>query len=279
MYAYARKLMLKIRYRCIFTQFHRYMSHTAATPNCTYCGRHDSATHLLGSCTHPVIHGLICSKHNNGAQLVLKAFRNRSPFGASALLANVGNGAAAPHRRTLPDWLGLNNYNLCPDILIIKGWTQEKLDRGCFPTVHSRGVTLIFIEYKTCDDYAFDETIQNSIWNYYTPTPESPHPQRRHLFEMLRARGWCVLGLQPDGIVSTKGDRMLSVPIGHGAFIRKDTLADTFVSALNLSVSAANRLAKDLVVHQALSAAKIHRTANSLLHRNASASPASAGSG
>ena len=144
--------------------------------------------------------------------------------------------------------------------------------------MHSRGVTLIFLEYKTCDDYAFDETIQNSIWNYYTPTPESPHPQRRHLFEMLRARGWCVLGLQPDGIVSTKGDRMLSVPIGHGAFIRKDTLADTFVSALNLSVSAANRLAKDLVVHQALSAAKIHRTANSLC-RNASASPASAGSG
>ena len=85
---------------------------------------------------------------------------------------------------------------------------------------------------------------------------------------MLRAKGWQVLGLQPDGLVSTSptADRMLTIAIGHdGAFIpRTDTTITSFTAALGLPSSAANRLAKTLVIHQATAAAKIRLTANNL---------------
>ena len=91
-------------------------------------------------------------------------------------------------------------------------------------------------------------------------------PHRQHLFEMLRAKGWQVLGLQPDGLVSTSptADRMLTIAIGHGAFIRTDTTNTSFTAALGLPSSAATRLAKTLVIHQATAAAKIRLTANNL---------------
>ena len=89
---------------------------------------------------------------------------------------------------------------------------------------------------------------------------------------MLRAKGWQVLGLQgPDrGLVSRTAsptaDRMLTIAIGHGAFIRTDTTIASFTTALGLPSSAANRhlAAKTLVIHQATAAAKIRLTANNL---------------
>ena len=168
-FAYARKVLLKIRYRCVFIQSRI----TPNNPRCTLCGHFDGHTHLVANCSHPVIHGLICSKHNDGAQMALKAFRNKSTFGSSALIANVGNGEVAPHEKTLPAWLRLTDYNLCPDVLIIKGWTQEDLAAGRHPTPQSPNVSLVFIEYKTCNDYEMDRTVQEKVWDYYTPTPDA----------------------------------------------------------------------------------------------------------
>jgi hypothetical protein len=148
-------------------------------------------------------------------------------------------------------------------------------------------VTLIFIEYKTCDDFTFDTIRQNSVWDIYTPTPESPRPQRRHLFEELRSLGWTVLGETPSGTVSTasSADRMLVITIGHGAFIPQCTVDTVFCSALGLPKNHADRLAKQIVQHQILSAAKIHGTAHALRSAASSsstipsASPVSAGVG
>ena len=257
--SYARKTILQTRYRCIY--------YTRGQAGCPLCHLPDHSTHLFGQCKHPVINGLIIRKHNDGAQLVLKAFRNRCPEGNAAIIANVGRGDAAPHRPTVPAWLGLDPAMsaLCPDILIVKGWPQDKLDAGQHPNPGTSGVSLLFFEYKTCNDYDFDSTNQR-IWDKYTPTPDSPRPHRQHLFEMLRAKGWQVLGLQPDGLVSTSptADRMLTIAIGHGAFIRTDTTITSFTAALGLPSSAANRLAKTLVIHQATAAAKIRLTANNL---------------
>ena len=63
---------------------------------------------------------MICNKHNDGGQLVLAAFRNKSPIGNHAVIANLGNGVAAAHEHTLANWLGLDNNRQAPDILIIK---------------------------------------------------------------------------------------------------------------------------------------------------------------
>ena len=57
---------------------------------------------------------------------------------------------------------------------------------------------------------------------------------------------------------------LITIAIGHGAFIRTDTTNTSFTAALGLPSSAATRLAKTLVIHQATAAAKIRLTANNL---------------
>ena len=189
-------------------------------------------------------------------------------------------GARFPSRPDLPD-------RCRPDWLIIKGWSQDDLDAGRFPKP-SDPVTLIFIEYKTCDDFTFDSIRQNSVWDIYTPTPESPRPQRRHLFEELRSLGWTVLGETPSGTVTTNpsADRMLVITIGHGAFIPQCIVDTVFCTALGLPKNHADKLEKQIVQHQILSAAKIHGGAANALRSAASssstipsASPVSAGVG
>ena len=264
MYPYARKTVLKIRYRCVYIQ----QRITPADPKCRLCGLFDGHAHLLGACKHPIMHGMICTKHNEGGQLVLHAFRQRSKFGGScAVLANVGTSDTVRSESTCPAWLRLTNYTKCPDILIIKGWTQEDLDAGVFPSP-ADAVQLIFIEYKTCSDYLFPEC-QQLIWDKYTPTQHSPPPvppfaPTRNLFTELRSEGWDVLGLTPTGSVTSSGDRMLTIPCGHGAFILRETVRDVFETALQLSTAASLRLAKDLMKHQTLHAAKLFRTAHTL---------------
>ena len=261
---YARKTTLKIRYRCVYIQ----QRITPADPKCRLCGLFDGHAHLLGACKHPIVHGMICTKHNEGGQLVLKTFRQRSKFGGScAVLANVGTTETVSSEPTCPDWLHLPNYRKCPDLLIIKGWTQEALDEGLFPSP-TDDVQLIFIEHKTCSDYSFAEC-QQQIWDKYTPTQHTPPPippfaPTRNLFTELRSVGWDVLGLTPTGSVTSSGDRMLSIRCGHGAFILQETVKDVFETALQLSTAASLRLAKDLAKHQTLHAAKIFNTAHKL---------------
>ena len=123
--------------------------------------------------------------------------------------------------------------------------------------------------------------MQEKVWDYYTPTPDSPRPHRRHLFDLLRAEGWTVTGLSSDNSVSTTGDRMLTIPIGHGGYILEHTVQTVFINALGLTKAGALRLAKDLNQHQALAAAKIHSSAASIKRNtsNTSAANTSAGNG
>ena len=97
--------------------------------------------------------------------------------------------------------------------------SQPPYPRRTSPTYlrDKQRVTLLFAEYKTCSDYAFDAT-QEGIWEKYTPHPGCPHPHRRHLFEDLRALGWRVEGLNADGALghSAAHDRMLPILVGHG---------------------------------------------------------------
>ena len=57
---------------------------------------------------------------------------------------------------------------------------------------------------------------------------------------------------------------MLTIRCGHGAFILQETVTDVFETALQLSKAASLRLAKDLMTHQTLHAAKIFSTAHKL---------------
>ena len=155
---YARTLCLKLRYNATFAGWKRHKCHQAASPNCELCGAFDHDFHTVADCTHPVINRMNIITHNEGGQKVLTAFRNQGKQGNSAVIANLGNGDAAAHEHTLPAWLGLTSRK-SPDILIIKGWTQQQLDAGKFPTsaASKKKVTLLFIEYKRCSDFKFDE--------------------------------------------------------------------------------------------------------------------------
>jgi hypothetical protein len=188
-------------------------------------------------------------KHNQGGQAVLNFWRDKSPFGNSALLANLGTSTTVAHERTSPSWLRLPDwYKLCPDVLIVKGWPQEKLSVGEFPTPSSPGVELIFLEYKTANDFYFEEKCQD-LWDKYTPTDLSTRPHRFHLFDALRELGWTVHGLDCDlrpGTTATHS-RMIPILIGHGAFIPKLTVDTVFRDALDLRKRNADALARELV--------------------------------
>jgi hypothetical protein len=222
---------------------------------------------------------MICSKHNDGGQLVVQAFKNASH---DTIIANLGNGAVAEHEHTLPAWLGLKDNRQAPDILIIKNWPADKFATGrLLPTSprDKKRVTLLFAEYKTCSDYNFDQT-QEGIWEKYTPHPGCPRPHRRHLFVELRALGWRVEGVNAEGALghTASHDRMLPILVGHGGFILQSTVDTAFQAALGLKRVAAHKLACNLNAHQATAASNIFRTAHSLSKFGAHpASPSAAG--
>ena len=215
--------------------------------------------------------------HNEGGQKVPTAFRNQGQQGNSAVIANLGNGDAAAHEHTLPAWLGLASRK-SPDILIIKGWTQQQLDAGKFPTspASKKKVTLLFIEYKRCSDFKFDEIARQQVWEYYTPQPPLNRDQT-NLFHQLLALGWTVQGLNADGKLGTAAahDRMLPLLVGHAGFILQSTVLTVFQEALGLSRTASHKLACALNAHQVTSTSKTFSTA-ARLKRLGSTSPAAA---
>ena len=113
------------------------------------------------------------------------------------------------------------------------------------------------MEYKTANDFYFREKCQD-IWDYYTPTGESPRPHRFHLFVALRKLGWTVLGLNEAlaSGTSVEHDRMTPIVVGHGAFIPRFTV-NVFRNVLDLRRKESESLACALVRHQALATDKI----------------------
>ena len=45
----------------------------------------------VSACKNPKINAMITDKHNGGAQLVIRVFRERCSFGGSTCFSNVGN--------------------------------------------------------------------------------------------------------------------------------------------------------------------------------------------
>ena len=135
-----------------------------------------------------------------------------------------------------------------------------------------RAVRLVVLVAITITNYltpaAADLLVKRGCarWSVKAPKTTNESSFVRRYSRLPLYYGWQVLGLQPDGLVSTSptADRMLTIAIGHGAFIRTDTTITSFTAALGLPSSAANRLAKTLVIHQATAAAKIRLTANNL---------------
>lgn len=141
---------------------------------------------------------------------------------------------------------------------------EKKLSVGEFPTPSSPGVELIFLEYKTANDFYFEEKCQD-LWDKYTPTDLSARPHRFHLFDALRELGWTVHGLDCDlrpGTTATHS-RMIPILIGHGAFIPKLTVDTVFRDVLDLRKRNADVLARELVRHQAVATDRIM----SIVHR------------
>lgn len=140
---------------------------------------------------------------------------------------------------------------------------------------------LIYLEYKTANDYYFEEKCQQ-IWDKYTPTADSAlreappeNPTRFHLFTELRKIGWTVLGLdhklRPG--TSSRHDRMIPILVGHGAFIPNLTVLTVFRDILDLRARNAETLAKELVRHQALATDRIMSIAYRLMHNPSATVP------
>jgi hypothetical protein len=229
---------------------------------------------------------MITEKHNIGAQTVLRAFREQCDFGADTCFSNVGNSDVSTHGRTLPPFLRLSEYwaNKFPDFVIVKNWPQTRTDAGSFPSPRprrgERRPTIIPIEYKTCDDFRFAETLQENVYDKYSPNHKSQRPQRPNLLIDLRAQGWRVLGL--NLLDNSVGDTplhtsMLTVAIGHGAFLPVLSVRTVFKDTFHLPAAATAELALSLVRHQVKSHYRLLCTADR--ERGAVSGPPTAPSG
>ena len=261
----ARRRQAMLRYRCNTScNFIRHVNDGKCS--LAGCSGFDSHLHVVSACKNPKISAMIIDKHNGGAQLVLRAFREMCSFGGSTCYSNVGNSDISAHGRTLQPFLQLGSYwlNKFPDIVIIKGWLQAHADADTFPTPSAR-FTVIPIEYKTCDDFKFAETLQQNVYDKYSPNHLSPRPQRPNLLTDLRAKGWRVLGL--NLLDNSVGDSplhtsMLTVAVGHGAFVPNLSVRTCFRDTFELPADTADELALSLVRHQTLSNYRISCTAS-----------------
>ena len=102
----------------------------ATNANCPLCGSHDGISHVLGSCTHPMMKAMFIERHSIAARMVLKLLLEGS-HGNCYNMADIGSatrlGDLGALDARLPDWLisdsewvceGLSREALRPDILI-----------------------------------------------------------------------------------------------------------------------------------------------------------------
>ena len=97
----------------------------ATDANCPLCGSHDGISHMLGSCTHPMMKAMFIERHNIAARMMLKLLLEGS-HGNCCTLADVGStnrlgdlgalDARLPNSELLCE--GLCREALRPDILI-----------------------------------------------------------------------------------------------------------------------------------------------------------------
>ena len=60
--------------------------------NCPLCGSHDGISHMLGSCTHPMMKAMFIERHSLAARMVLKLMLEGS-HGKCYILADIGSTA------------------------------------------------------------------------------------------------------------------------------------------------------------------------------------------
>ena len=101
----------------------------ANNANCPLCGSHDGISHMLGSCTHPMMKAVFIERHNIAARMVLKLLLEGS-HGNCYILADIGSttrlGDLGALDAWLPDWLISDSELVCegggealrPDILV-----------------------------------------------------------------------------------------------------------------------------------------------------------------
>ena len=102
----------------------------ATNANCPVCGSHDGMSHMLGSCTHPMMKAMFIERHNIAARMILKLLLEGS-HGNCYIWADVGStnrlGDLGALDSRLPNWLISDSELLCeglcrealrPDILI-----------------------------------------------------------------------------------------------------------------------------------------------------------------
>jgi ribonuclease HI len=155
-------------------------------PLCTMCNLRelDTCHHLLGRCTHPIIHGIRITRHNKVVwklhTLFLKHRHSRY-----YMLMNAGKNNNQPPDNTVPLWLlpcqcGTRRCTcparLKPDLLMVVGL----LPTSPPPTHPTQNLTIQLIEFTYCPDKNPDNAIANKKTKYI------------ELEQALQNRGWKV---------------------------------------------------------------------------------------
>ena len=71
----------------------RYGHGIATNADCPLCGSNNGISHMLGSCTHPMMKAMFIERHNAAARMILKLILEGS-HGDRYILTDVGSEAA-----------------------------------------------------------------------------------------------------------------------------------------------------------------------------------------
>lgn len=203
---------------------------------CPLCNQTDGATHILGGCAHPSLHGLYIKRHDEAVKMVFRQLAaSKEPM---AILMDAGKRDDLPDqvlntKETLSTWLTAvaptavprdAPYLTAPDLVIFHGLSLADI-QGLMATntrlPHGQRVTLIEVGY--CSD---------------TQAQEKLMEKRNQHASLLRT-------LQQAGLQAT----LHAIPLGTTGITY--THMDALTTAFKLPAGSTSQLHRQLTIHAA----------------------------
>ena len=147
-----------------------------------------------------------------------------------------------PAQRTVPEYLLPANLlpesGICPDIMLIRGWHEERDNNDTTPSARAAPtpadahITLVPAEVAVCCDDIVLKAVQRK------------HAYYQQLIQKLRTAGWRVLGQNDDGTISDTAPNIITLPFGNTGLTYSPTVPA--LQALGIPAHAARTLQKQI---------------------------------
>jgi hypothetical protein len=128
---------------------------------CPLCGQEDSGGHIMGSCEHPHLRGLVILRHNDAVRTLARALSLSTHLGDGLLCMDAGKEGTDTLGTRIPPWIlpkvkEAVRDGMRPDILFMQN-APDVYAKRTMPLEDKTGVTLHLIELGYGPDTRYEE--------------------------------------------------------------------------------------------------------------------------